>query len=275
MNLYDETLDITVHMLFKGAADYGDRLVNLSRGIDAAVILVSIAAVVFDWKSPLILVFYLLCGALTLTLKMVTKNIFAYSERCRILSKEALAYDKEVDPRISSELLSTKPFFSKKWALKYIDDPISFYRPISPPGVQRWREIYTYSAHFTYALMRRSFFVWLSLSVVLLFVSIAIMILIINSKKGFEIAELTCSVILLNLFVKSIENSFATFFSYTNLKKVLDGLKESDSEYKIRLYVDMYNNEIISGPRIFPFMYDLESSDLETSWTTCQKIFKD
>lgn len=261
-----------IHSMFRGAAELMKCLRRIALLLELLAAGLSACGVVHGsvrwggWGAFLIL--FLLLFAVFL--RIWSRSIQSYSERCRRISARAFSQGNDVHPLVSSELDDAPPFiehFAKNLPAQKQQE---YYEPTFPPGAARLKEMYAHASFYSWQLLRTSGQLYITLSLLLALAGLAAIYWTAieqpSSTTAVRVLEIVSTLVLASFAVRSADTGVASLRASCDARHIASKLLDTSNEAQLSELIAEYDIERAGGPPVPTLVYRFQRTALERKW---------
>ena len=263
----------TIHTMFRGSAEATKRIRQSALVLDLVAAGIAAYGVLSGdvlwggWASLVLLMLMLTATGL----RIWSRGIQSYSERCRRVSARAFAHGRDVGAAVQSGLVADAPMLTQRLAKKLPAGTLeAYYEPTKPPGSARLQEMYAHSSFYSWRLLRSTGALFLvSGTLIAIIGAVVIYGLAVDPPSATtagRVLDVVCSLVFVALPAKAIDAGIAALVGARDSRGVADELIATADSERIAELTSLYDMERNSGPLVPTLIYRLSRDSLQKEW---------
>ena len=269
-----------VHSLFRGSGELSKLHRFVATIFEVAAALGAFGALVAGtgWSAarywPLIAATLILASK---GLRIRARRIRSFSDRCRQRSIEAFASGNDVEARLCADLKADAPTGASWMAARLPGKSMTeYYEPSFPPGVDRYREAYAHSSHFTWQLLDKAALVHWVVAIVLLATTIGSLYLLgtwhAPHEARLSLLDFVATFVLAALFTRAFDAALAGTRASREIRRLHDELMEAPRDAAaITRFAHEHDLTRESQPHVPSWAYRLLRGRVAKTWAIARE----
>lgn len=263
----------TIHTMFRGSAEATKRIRQSALVLELVAAGIAAYGVLSGdvlwggWASLVLLMLMLTATGL----RIWSRSIQSYSERCRRVSARAFAHGRDVGAAVQSGLVADAPMLTQRLAKKLPAGTLeAYYEPTKPPGSARLQEMYAHSSFYSWRLLRSTGALFLvSGTLIAIIGAVVIYGLAVDPPSATtagRVLDVVCSLVFVALSAKAIDAGIAALVGARDSRGVADELITTADSERIAELTSLYDMDRNSGPLVPTLIYSLSRDSLQKEW---------